>query len=186
MLSCESCEEHQQFLLDNGDGSQVVCKHESLAVIEDSEDNEFAAEAAAAAVDINSSEECGSSSSSSRKRKFPTLKRFAEAGGENLKRKIAPIRKWTSLKIKELFLVKRIIPLEVVINKVKQIKFYAEMEDENETLINVWISDMIKTALAQHPLEDEKTYITALGPAQSRETGFTYNNFAVEEIDDEL
>ena len=24
---CEDCEEHQQFLLDSGDGSQVVCEH---------------------------------------------------------------------------------------------------------------------------------------------------------------
>ena len=52
-----------------------------------------------------------------RKRKFPSFNQFAAAGGEEMKRKISPIERWVTLTVKELYLVKRVVEIEVVIKK---------------------------------------------------------------------
>ena len=153
-----------------------------VMVVEDTEDT--VAVTAAVASSAETMENCGGESSA-RKRKFPTLKSFAQAGGDKMKRKIAPIEKWTALQVKEIFLVRRIISIQVTIKKRQQEGFYAELEDASGVLRNVWISDIIKAELDKHPLEEGNTYIIPLGSEQSRETGHTYNNFAVQEIQDE-
>ena len=112
------------------------------------------------------------------------MKMFAEAGGDKMKRKVAPIEKWTSLKLKELFLVKRVISIDLIVKKKKKEAFYAELEDANETLKNVWLTDIIKNELDNHPLEEGNTFIMALGPAESKETGNMYHNFAIQDIKD--
>ena len=52
--------------------------------------------------------------------------------------------------------------------------------------VTVWISDMMRTALKQDPIEEEKTYIKALGPARSEKNGYTCSNFAIQEINNDL
>ena len=56
-------------------------------------------------------------------RKFPSIKDFAKAGGEKMKRKIAPIKHWTELKELELFRVKKVIGMNIVIKKEKRLSF---------------------------------------------------------------
>ena len=126
-----------------------------------------------------------SSDVAGRKRKFPSMKDFAEAGGEKMKRKIAPIKHWTELKELELFRVKKVIGMNVVIKKEKRVSFYAELEDKEDNMINVWLTDIIKQGLDKYSVEGGFIYITPLGPAQSKESGYTYHNFAIQEIKDD-
>ena len=194
MENCEKCEDIQQQLLADGGCHEIECNHhhnDNAFTLEDEEDSETVvstAEAAAAAAAVDTNLVVASSSSSSdndRKRKFPTLQRFADAEGDKMKRKVAPIRKWVSLPIRKLFLVKKVISMEVVIKKQTKEGFYAELEDEEGLMINGWISDIIRKELGKYPLEEGNTYIMPLGPEQSRETGYTYNNFAVQTIKDD-
>ena len=186
MTMCENCEEVQQQLLADGGGAcgQIICNHQDdqTMVIEDGAEDDASSvvstfSATTAAVDMLPKRD-------SRKRKFPTMKMFAEAGGDKMKRKVAPIEKWTSLKLKELFLVKRVISIDVIVKKKKKEAFYAELEDADETLKNVWLTDIIKNELDNHSLEEGNTFIMALGPAESKETGNIYHNFAVQDIKD--
>ena len=186
MTMCETCEEVQQQLLADGEGAcgQIICNHQDdrTLVLEDEAEDDTSAvlstfSPTTAAVDMLPKRD-------SRKRKFPTMKMFAEAGGDKMKRKVAPIEKWTSLKLKELFLVKRVISIDVIVKKKKKEAFYAEFEDADETLKNVWLTDIIKNELDNHFLEEGNTFIMALGLAESKETGNMYHNFAVQDIKD--
>ena len=93
-------------------------------------------------------------------RKFPSIKDFAKAGGEKMKRKIAPIKHWTELKELELFRVKKVIGMNVVIKKEKRLSFYAELEDKDDNMINVWLTDIIKKGLDKYSVEGVSIYIT--------------------------
>ena len=189
--SCKICKEIQeQLLADNeGSGGQIICNHQDdqpIMVIEDEEgeDGESSGESTfspvAAAADMRPKQQ------DSRKRKFPTMKTFAEAGGDKIKRKVVPIEKWTSLKVKELFRVKRVISMNVIIKKKKQVAFYAELEDADEALKNVWLTDIIKKELDTYSLEEGNTYIMPLGPAESKESGNMYHNFVIQDIKEEM
>ena len=151
---CEDCEEHQQFLLDSGDGSQVVCEHpiseesttaaaatattpstssdHSDTMVIDVDDDVPSVGESVNATDL---EEVPLSTSSSghsiksRKRKFPSFRQFAEAGGNELKRKVLPMVKWVSLTVREPYLVTKVVEIEVMMKKKKQPGFYAEIED---------------------------------------------------------
>ena len=46
-----------------------------------------------------------------------------------------------------------------------------EFEDADETLKNVWLTDIMKNELDNHSLEEGKTFIMPLGPSESKETG---------------
>ena len=190
---CKNCEEIQeQLLADNeGTGGQITCNHQddqTIMVIEDEEgeDGESSSgvstfsSVAAAAVDMKSKPR------DNRKRKFQTMKTFAEAGDDDIKRKVVPIEKWTSLKVKELFRVKRVISMNVIIKKKKQLGFYAELEDANEELKNVWLTDIIKKELDTYSLAEGNTYIMPLGPTESKESGNMYHNFVIQDIKEEM
>ena len=209
-MLCDGCQEHQQFLLDNGDGSQVICDHliidDNNGIESTSTTKEMVTAAAAAAAEATGDSDestpaiaiapiavgggsggaMTSADRSLRKRKFPTLKQFAEVGGDKMKRKIAPIQKWSSLSIKKLFLVKKVIRMEVVIKKQVKEGFYAELENEEGLMVNVWITDIIRKELEMYPLEEGNTYIMPLGLEQSRDSGYMYNNFVVQVIKDVL
>ena len=116
--------------------NQVTCNHHQdvqTMVIEDEEgvDGESSGVSAFSAVTVTVDM---MSKRDSRNRKCPTMKTFTEAGGDKMKRKVAPIEKWTSLKVKELFLVKKVISINVIVKKKTKVAFYTELEDADETL----------------------------------------------------
>ena len=187
---CESCEKDQQCLLDNGDGSQVVCEHviseesatatsinrSDIMVIDEDDDV-----LSSVPLSIRSS----GNTIKDRKRKFPSFREFAEAGGDELKRKVLAMEKWSSLTIREPYLVRKAMEIEAMMKKTtKQPGFYAEIENKEGELKNVWVSPMIYKELINYPLEQGETFITPLGPKESKETGYTYNNFAVQIVKD--
>ena len=62
-----------------------------------------------------------SSDGPGRKRKFPSIKEFAKAGGEKMKRKIALIKYWKKLIELDLYRVKKIIGMDVIIKNEKMV-----------------------------------------------------------------
>ena len=116
-----------------------------------------------------------------RKRRFPTLQEFAAAGEDRIKRKIAPIVKWDTLKIRDIYLVKRMINMDVIIENIKQIGTYAEMEDKKGQIINVWLTNIIKEELEKYTLQSDNVYIMALGDLKSKETGHLYHDFIIQQ-----
>ena len=181
-MLCESCADHQEYLLESGDGSQVVCEHQ-LKISKDIE--------CLAALSTSSSSSCmpvvveersnDVATTRSRKRKFLTADRFAELASVKLRRKIAPIKKWRQLKEKIPFAVLQIHSMEVASSnkKRKQTSFYAELQTEDGEMFNVWITEIIRQELLKYDLEHGDVYIMALGMATSKSTGREYHNFAV-------
>ena len=116
-----------------------------------------------------------------RKRRFPTLQEFAAAGEDRIKRKIAPVVKWDTLKIRDIYLVKRMINMDVIIENIKQIGTYAEMEDKKGQIINVWVTNIIKEELEKYTLQSDNVYIMPLGDLKSQETGHFYHDFIIQQ-----
>ena len=189
MAKCGSCKEIQQQLLADGGCHEVECHHltfndDHLTIIDDYTDNN---PAAATTTTTNTTMAVSSAidsatASTTRKRKFPTLQEFAAAGEDRIKRKIAPIQKWNTLTVRDMYLVKRVVRMDVIIQNVKQIGYYAEMEDKNEQMVNVWLTEIIKTELEKYSLLMESVYIMPLGLKKSKETGYFYNDFIIQQL----
>ena len=184
-MKCVSCTERQQFLLDNGDGSQVVCGHLIIDV----------GETSSSSSNSTAVEETTSSSTTSvvatspikeendsRKRKFLTFKDFIDRADEKKKMKIVPITKWSTLDEHKPYLVRKVIAIDTTVNGAVKLGHYVVLEDEKEMIKNVWITDIIRKDLENHTLHDENTYIMALGDKISKDTGFPYHDFVI--IDD--
>ena len=72
--------------------------------------------------------------------------------------------------------------MDVIIQNVKQIGYYAEMEDKNEQMVNVWLTEIIKTELEKYSLLMENVYIMPLGLKKSKDTGYFYNDFIIQQL----
>ena len=112
----------------------------------------------------------------SRKRKFLTPKEFFNLGGDEIKRKIKPIQKWTTLIEGAPYLMKRVIELG---GGGSQVRHYAEVENEKGETNNVWISDIILDESKKYKLIDNDVYIMPLGKTVSKESGFEYHDFVI-------
>ena len=184
-MFCSSCEDHQQSLLESGDGSQVICEH----LIIDEKETSLSGIAVATMTDDNKQEQTSSfkkeectiatttaaAAITSRKRKFLTPKEFFNLGGDEIKRKIKPIQKWTTLIEGVPYLMKRVIELEGG----SQVRHYTEIEDEKGETNNVWISDIIFDESKKYKLTDNDVYIMPLGKTLSKEKGFEYHDFVM-------
>ena len=177
-MLCDSCADHQEFLLESGDGSQVVCGHQ-LKIDEETERSTVSSSSSCMPVVGGRSNDAATTRN--RKRKFLTADRFAELASVKLRRKIAPIKKWRQLKERIPFAVLQIHSMEVASTnkKRKQTSFYAELQTEDGEMFNVWITDIIRQELLKYNLEHSDVYIMALGMATSKSTGREYHNFAV-------
>ena len=56
---------------------------------------------------------------------------------------------------------------------------YICVEDDDENIMNIWISEMISEKLDDYVISDENTYIIPLGKKKSKKTGYDYNDFAI-------
>ena len=180
-MLCGTCNERQQSLLESGDGSQIICGH---LIIDEEEQQQASSIMKTDAIrnvppnvvipvpqDVDNKRR--------KKRRFATSKDLFKQASEHIKRKIKPIQKWTSLAEGESFLMKRVIEIEVHVETGPQIGYYAELEDENEETINVWISNIIQSESKKYTLTDNDVYIIPLGKAVSKEKNREYNDFVI-------
>ena len=174
---CKSCVQHQEQLLEDGDGSQVICEH--LPDNYEEEKDEVAVAAAAVPVAVVSTTEPPSSTSVPRKRKFISDYEFVRVGDDKIKRKIAPVQSWKDLTIRKTYRALAIKEMTVTIKKVSQIGYYGEFEDSEEQLVNVWLTDIIRQSLKSHDLSSGNVYIKPLGKAKSMTSGFDYHDFVI-------
>ena len=72
--------------------------------------------------------------------------------------------------------------MNVIIQNAKQAGYYAEMVDKNEQIVNVWLTEIIKTELEKYSLLMENVYIMPLGVKKSKETGYFYNEFIIQQL----
>ena len=186
-MKCVSCTERQQFLLDNGDGSQVVCDHHLINDVGETSSSSSNSTAVEETTSSSTTSVVATSSpikeeNVSRKRKFLTFKDFIDRADEKKKAKIVPITKWATLDEHKPYLVRKVIAINTTVNGAVKLAHYVVLEDEKEMMKNVWITDIIREDLENHALHDENTYIMALGDKISKETGFPYHDFVI--IDD--
>ena len=178
---CKSCEARREQLLEDGDGSQVICDH--LPDNYEEEKDEVvvvaAADAAAVPVAVVSTTEPSSSASVRRKRKFVSDYEFDRMGDDKIKRKIAPVQPWKDLTIRKTYRVLAIKEMTVTIKKVSQIGYYGEFEDSDEQLVNVWLTDIIHQTLMTHDLSSGNVFIKPLGKTKSMTSGFDYHDFVI-------
>ena len=179
-MKCDACNEHQQQLLDNGDGSQVICycidntETENVVDIPNATSMMMMTNAIPATVD-----DAITTTTQRRKRKFLTDKEFAKLGDDKVKRKISPVIKWTELTERRVYLVVNIFEMDVEIKGKKQRAYYAQLEDSEETMKNVWLTDIIRDELRKYSLDTEDVYIKPLGKTKSLSTGHEYNDFVI-------
>ena len=192
-MKCDSCETHQEWLLDNGDGSQVQCDH---LTIDDHDTTASPSTSTSPSTQDTSTNTTSTSTSSSTsttttipaaaaaiqksgKRKFLSPKSFLNLGGDKLKRKIKPIQKWSTLTEGTVYLMRRVVSMEVQMKTGPQIEHYVELENEKEETLNVWITKLILTDSKKYDLTDNDVYIMPLGKTISQEKGFEYNDFVI-------
>ena len=185
-MLCDSCADHQEYLLESGDGSQVICEHQlkidegtgasTLELLSSSSSTNDVDRSSTTVTAI-------AAETSSRKRKFVTADRFAKLADVKLRRKIAPIKKWRELPERISHRVVQIHSMEVTITKgkrrEKKLSYYAELENEEGEMINVWLTDIIHSELLNHNLDQGGVYIMPLGKLTSKSNGRDYFNFAI-------
>ena len=114
------------------------------------------------------------------KRKFPSLKEFAAFGEDRIKRKIIPVEKWETLEKQKLYLLKRLISMDVNIRGKKQVGWYVALEDSEGKPLHVWITDIMKGEIEKYDLSEDNVYIMPLGMKTSKESGYSYFDFIVQ------
>ena len=114
----------------------------------------------------------------SRKRPFMVSKQFDRLADDKLKRKLMPIRKWRELVVNTVLRVVKLHDIMVTIKDHQQLAHYAEMEEENGNLLNVWLTPIIFEELSKYDLNKDDTYIKALGKTMSK-NGTQYHDFAI-------
>ena len=170
---CDICQAQQERLLEDGDGSQVICDHSAHS----SDTDDGVGDNTAA---VSSTE----TTSSSRKRKFLSREEFYQKADDKSKRRIAPIRKWRELVVGDVYRVSKIHDIDVNIKGKEQLSHYGEFEDAKGSVINVWLTEIIYTELNKYKLEEKNVYIKPLGKRKSMKSGMEYHDFVVV-VDDE-
>ena len=132
-MNCLSCEDRQQWLLDCGDGSQVLCNHLKMDEAVDglsAPSTSFASTTFHNTMTKEISEPHGITtkvaSADNVGRKFITQEDFLRLGDDNMKRKIKPIQKWSTLTEGEIYLMKRVISVKTNVN---EDGYYVELKD---------------------------------------------------------
>ena len=120
---------------------------------------------------------------------------------DKLRRQLAPIKKWGSLSVGHPYLLKRIISMEVqkkadklALNKassstsktgyIKETAYYAELETETDSIMNVWITSIMLAEAENYDLASGDVYIIPLGKRVSQENGNEYHAFVIVRADE--
>ena len=127
-MKCNKCSERLKRLIAESDGSvqEVICDH---------------------IIDFDAPTDTSSNISiltrQQRKRKFLSSREFNNLADDKSKLRIAPIQKWRSLVVGDVYRIVKVHDKSVTIDGVDQIAHYAEFEAKNEQLINVWLTSII-------------------------------------------
>ena len=64
-------------------------------------------------------------------------------------------------------------------NEEKKTGSYICVEDDEENIMNIWISEMILESLKEYSVSDENICIIPLGKKKSKLSGYDYNDFVI-------
>ena len=56
---------------------------------------------------------------------------------------------------------------------------YICVEDDEENIMNIWISEMVLENLKEYSVNDENICIIPLGKKKSKHSGYDYNDFVI-------
>ena len=156
---CDICKVDQEQLSADGEGSQVICIHlDTSSNVTDnaiSDDNNTVV----ASIEMSLSSSPSSpisllpSSSSSRKNKFLIREEYYQKADDKMKGRIAPIQKWIELVVGDVYRVSQIHDIVVNIKGKEQLSHYAEFEDAQQSMIKVWLMQIIYEELNNYKLE---------------------------------
>ena len=113
---------------------------------------------------------------------------------DKLRRQLAPIKRWGSLSVGHPYLLKRIISIAVHKKSDnpssskspynKETGYYAELETETDSIINVWITSIMLAESENYDLSSDDVYIIPLGKRISQENGNEYHAFVIVRADE--
>ena len=153
---CDVCIDHQNQLLEDGDGSQVICNCllplDDIEVEEEAERFTTTTTSTTTNNNTSSSSSTGSEIGKKRRRRFLSSNQFNDLATDSVNRRIAPIKKWRDLQLRGVYRVLKVHKILANIKGVEKESYYVEMEDSDETLINAWITDIIRDELEKHLL----------------------------------
>ena len=176
-----SCEEHQNLLLEAGaDGSNKVTRDHIDEKNELSDASNSNTKKTDPSTTTTTSTNEPKTTIIGKKRCFPTLKEFTDASEDRVKRKLRPIQKWNTLTTHVLYLVKKVVQIDVGGSGISDRGYYAQLENQNEETFNVWLTDIIKNELNMHKLYENNVYIIPLGMTKCKDNGNSYFDFVVQ------
>ena len=163
-MKCNKCSERLKRLIAESDGSdqEVICDH----II-----NFDAPTDTSSNISILTRQQ--------RKRKFLSSREFNDQADDKSKLRIAPIQKWRSLVVGDVYRIVKVHDKSVTIDGVDQIAHYAEFEAKNEQLINVWLTSIIYEDILLNNLAPGNVFLKPLGRKKSMESGNEYHDFVI-------
>ena len=123
---------------------------------------------------------------------YLTREKLLTVKDDSLRRQLAPMKKWSSLTTGYPYLLKRIISMEVKkfgdgneassstsSGSCKETSYYAELESQTDSLINVWITPIMLAESENYNLASGDVYIVPLGKRLSQESKKEYHAFVI-------
>ena len=136
----------------------------------------------AAAIKLDEQQTLSARKSPRKQKQLLTREQMLTIKNDELRRRLAPIRNWCSLKIGKPYLFKRVVPIIVKnsnSNNDWRLGHYGELACAEEPLINVWLTDAMVKESENLYLEMEDFYLVALGKRISQKNGRQYHAFII-------
>ena len=151
-MDCEACTSWQQQLLEDGDGSQIICTH-----LEDKE------------------KETKSNEIGKKRKQFISTEHFNK---ELAKIKPKEIESWGKLPIGVIYEICAIKERLVNVDgKKKRVARYAELKDVGGNLKHAWLTTIIDEEIKNYDIEKDNIFIRPLGKKASKVGGREYHDF---------
>ena len=168
-MKSNKCSDRLKRLIAEGDGpdQEVICDH--IINLDDDAQNP--------SMDISRS--ISIPTGQQRKRKFLSSREFNNLADDKSKLRSAPIQKWRSLVVGDVYRIVKVHDKSVTIDGVDQIAHYAEFEAKNEQLINVWLTSIIYEDILLNNLAPGNVFLKPLGRKKSIESGNEYHDFVI-------
>ena len=168
-MKCNKCNEREKRLIAEGDGSEqeVICDH-IINFEDDAQDTS-----------MDTSSSISMSTHQQRKRKFLSPREFDDQADDKTKLRIAPIQKWRSLVVGDVYRIVKVHDKSVNIKGVDQIAHYGEFENKNEQLVNVWLTPIIYDEILLNDLTPGNIFLKPLGRKKSMQSGNEYHDFVI-------
>ena len=131
-----------------------------------------------------------------KKQIYLTREKLLTVKCDKLRRRLAPIQKWAYLTVGHPYLLKRIIGIPVHKRSkkpgasstapvfVEETGYYAELETETDSMINVWLTSIMLEESENFDLSSNDVYIIPLGKRISQEKQNEYHSFIIVRADE--